>query len=132
MSVLSLITSIVKLYAFLQQNLCQGNVLSSLCFALEVNFTMQFAVKQEVASCRGVQIPESRKFLLVESWILGFEIRTTAQGIRGIPLTIEIRNPNFNEKVRNPLPEIRNPLRRIQNPRLSWIPLYGAKEVITG
>ena len=93
---------------------------------------MQFTVKQEVTPCRGVRIPESRKFLLVESWILGFGIRTTAQGSRGIPLTIEIRNPNLNEKVRNPLPGIRNPLRRIQNPRLSWIPLYGAKEVITG
>ena len=93
---------------------------------------MQFAVKQEVAPCKGVQILESRRFLLVKSRILGFVIRTTVQGIRGIPLTIEIRNPNLNEKVRNPLPGIRNPLRRIQNPRLSWIPLHGAKEVITG
>ena len=93
---------------------------------------MQFAVKQEVAPCKGVQILESRRFLLVKSRILGFVIRTTVQGIRGIPLTIEIRNPNLNEKLRNPLHGIRNPLLRIQNPRLSWIPLYGAKEVITG
>ena len=68
---------------FLQQNLRQRNVLSSFCFALEVKFPMQFAVKQEIAPCK-------------ESGILGFGIRNTAQGICGIPLTIEIRESKNN------------------------------------
>ena len=34
------------------------------------------------APCKGIRIPESRKFLLVESGILGFGIQNTAQGIR--------------------------------------------------
>ena len=32
--------------------------------------------------CKGIRIPESRKFLLVESGIMGFGIQNTAQGIR--------------------------------------------------
>ena len=35
-----------------------------------------------VAPCKGIRIPESRNFLLVESGILGFGIRNPAQGIR--------------------------------------------------
>ena len=35
-----------------------------------------------VAQCKGIQIPESREFLIVESGILGFGILNTAQGIR--------------------------------------------------
>ena len=35
-----------------------------------------------LAPCKGIRIPESRNFLLVESGILGFEIRNPAQGIR--------------------------------------------------
>ena len=31
---------------------------------------------------KGIRIPETVKFLLVESWILGFGIRNTAQGIQ--------------------------------------------------
>ena len=40
---------------------------------------------------------------------LGIQLKET-----GIPLTIEIRNPESG---------IQNPQRGIQNPRLSWIPL---------
>ena len=36
----------------------------------------------EFAPCKGIRIPESRNFLLVESGILGFEIRNPALGIR--------------------------------------------------
>ena len=42
------------------------------------------------ASCKGIQIPESGKFLLVESGILGFAIRNTSQGFRN---PINDRNP---------------------------------------
>ena len=35
-----------------------------------------------VTPCKGIQILESREFLLVESGILGFGILNTAQGIR--------------------------------------------------
>ena len=48
----------------------------------------------------------------------------------GIPLTIEIQNPNFNDKFWNTVPGIRNPLRGIQNPKLSWIPIHGAKSKV--
>ena len=35
-----------------------------------------------IAPCKGIRIPESRNFLLVESGILGFGIRNPALGIR--------------------------------------------------
>ena len=35
-----------------------------------------------IALCKGIRIPESRNFLLVESGILGFGIRNPALGIR--------------------------------------------------
>ena len=97
---------------------------------------MEFAVKQEVTPCcKGIPIPESRKFWLVESGILDFGIRNTAQGIRGIPLTIEIRNPTSKKKslessTWNLESTAWKPESRIL--RLSYIPLYGAKEVMTG
>ena len=64
---------------------------------------------------------ESRKFLFVESEILGFRKRNTAQGIRN-PLMIAIGNPlpNFHwQRIWNPVSGIRNPRRGIQNLRLS-------------
>ena len=51
-----------------------------------------------------MRIPESWKFLLVESGILGFGIRNPIQGIHIIPLTIGIRNPSSSVKNWN-LPE---------------------------
>ena len=35
-----------------------------------------------VAQCKGIQIPESREFLIVESEIMGLAILNTAQRIR--------------------------------------------------
>ena len=64
---------------------------------------------------------EFRKFLFVESEILGFKKRNTAQGIRN-PLMIAIGNPlpNFHwQRIWNPVSGIRNPRRGIQNLRLS-------------
>ena len=67
------------------------------------------------------------KFLLVESGILGFGMRNTAQRIRNPtkdwnPIQGSTRK-NWNE-----VPGIRNPPRRgIQNPRLSRIPLHETK-----
>ena len=40
-----------------------------------------------LAPCKGIRIPESRNFLLVESGILALE--------SGIPLKIGIRNPTY-------------------------------------
>ena len=40
------------------------------------------AQDQSFAPCKGIRIPESRNFLLVESGILGFGIRNPALGIR--------------------------------------------------
>ena len=57
----------------------------------------------------GIRIPESGKFLLMES---------------GIPLTIGIQNPSYNDNDWNPVSWIRNPRCEIQNPRLSWILLH--------
>ena len=41
-----------------------------------------FFLEGQVAPCKGIRIPESRNFLLVESGILGFGIRNPALGIR--------------------------------------------------
>ena len=57
------------------------------------------------APCKGIRILESGKFLLVESRILGFAIRNTAQGIR-----------NPTNKDQSPVHGIRNPQRAVQNP----------------
>ena len=38
--------------------------------------------KHNIVLCKGIRIPESVKFLLVESGILGFGIRNTGQGNR--------------------------------------------------
>ena len=65
-----------------------------------------------------MHIPESGKFFLVKSGILGFGIRNTAQGIPN-PTTDWV-----SLTVWNPVPGTRNPRRGIQNPRLSWIPLH--------
>ena len=67
-----------------------------------------------VAPYKGIPIPESGNFLLVESriqetfsyGILGFGIQNTVQGIR------------------NQVPGIRNPWHGIQSPKLSWIPFH--------
>ena len=48
---------------------------------------------KDIAKCKGIRIPESGKFLLVESGILGLEIRNTAEK-SGNPLTTRIQNPS--------------------------------------
>ena len=45
----------------------------------------------QLAPCKGIRIPESGNFLLLESGILGFGIRNPALGIRNPALGI--RNP---------------------------------------
>ena len=47
----------------------------------------------------------------------------------GLSLTIEIQNPSFSDKDRNPVPGIQNPLRGLQNPKLSWIPFIHGGEL---
>ena len=49
-----------------------------------------------LAPCKGIRIPESSKFLLVEWGILDVGIQNTAQGIRN-PLMIRIRNPSSTD-----------------------------------
>ena len=69
-----------------------------------------------MSPCKGISIPESETFLNMESGILCFGIRNTAQ---------KIRNPNKDWYFRNP----RRSRSRIResNPRLFWIPLHEAK-----
>ena len=82
---------------------------------------------------KGILIPESAKFLLVESVTCG---ENFACGIRnpGLwnpenisrssnPTTIGIRNPSSTDNAWNPMPGIQNPRRGIESPRLAWIPL---------
>lgn len=71
---------------------------------------------QSPHACKVIRITESKKYVLVESGILGFEIRNPAQGIRN-PWSPESSNG------------IRNPQGGIQNPRLSLITLHGVSEL---
>ena len=76
-------------------------------------------------SCKGIRIPECKKFLLVESriWenllvesgILGFGIQNTAQGIRN-PTNFWIRNQISIDKDWNPVIGVWDPWCGIQNP----------------
>ena len=85
-----------------------------------------------VVPCKGVGIPESGKFLLLESGIQGtfclwnLESRALEFGTQlkksGLPLTIQIQSPRSSNKDWNPVPGIRNPWCGIQNPRMWWIP----------
>ena len=116
--------------------------------------------KDYIAQCKGIRIPESGKFLLVESGIrekFAFGIwnpEKFACGIRnqgkvcmwnpeswalesviqlkesGILFAIGIQNPSSTDKDWNPVPRIRNPWRGIQTPRLPWIPSHWAKQMI--
>ena len=91
----------------------------------------------QIAQCKGIWIPESSKFLLVEfgirkklavkSGILGFGIRNRAQGIRNPTNEWNPESTFHWQRVLNQMPRIRNPWREIQNPRMSWIPLHGAR-----
>ena len=54
----------------------------------------------------GILIPKFGKFLLMESGILGFGIRNTAQGIRN--QTMRIQNPTSTDKYWNPVSEIQD------------------------
>ena len=56
-----------------------------------------------IAPCKGIRIPESRNFLLVESGILGFVIRNPA---------LRIRNPTKDWNPESNLPKIHS--------RLNW------------
>ena len=68
--------------------------------------------KWQVVPCNGIRIPESVKFLLVESGTLGYGIWNTSKGIR------DPTDKDWNQE-----PEIRNQRREIQNPRLPWLAL---------
>ena len=77
----------------------------------KVRVTLQNPIKHFGSErVKGIRILESGKFLPVESGILGFGIRNTAQGIRN-PTKIGIRNPSSTYKGRNPVAGIWN-LRR--------------------
>ena len=61
----------------------------------------------QIAQLKGIRIPESGKFFIVESGILGFGIGNTAQGIGNATNESGIQVPLT--KSRNPVPGIRNP-----------------------
>ena len=68
------------------------------------------SIDYKITQCRGIRIPESVKFFLVESGILGFGIQNKAQGIRNPTKDL---NPESTKKDSNQLPGIRNPRRGI-------------------
>lgn len=70
-----------------------------------------------------MRIPECEKFLLVESGLLGFGIRNTAEvPYWGFQITIGIRNLSSTYKlIRNPVLRVPSPELRIYNSRQSWI-----------
>ena len=78
---------------------------------------------RRIAQGKGIRIPQSGKFSLMESesWVLesGLQLKES-----GIPLTIGIQNPSSTDKYWNPVSGIRNPRCGVHNPRLSWIPFY--------
>ena len=80
-----------------------------------------------IAPCKVIPIPESVKFLLVESEILGFGIRNTAQGIRNVTDDWNSESRFHWQRLES---SIWNPESTTWNPesktRLSWILLYGA------
>ena len=78
-----------------------------------------------IAQCKGIRISESGKILLVESGILGFGIRYTANGIRNPSNDCNLdQNPSYTDK-KNTVPGNRNSRGGIQNPSLSRISLHG-------
>ena len=84
-----------------------------------------------IVPSKGIRIPESGKFSIVQSRILDLGIRNAAQGF---PNPANDWNPESTfqwQRIRNPEAGIRNLKRKIQNPRLSWISLDGAcKKII--
>ena len=66
---------------------------------------------------KGKRIPESEKFFIVESGILGFGIRKTAQGIRSATIK------RLESRIQVPLQRLESmPVpHAIQNPSLYWI-----------
>ena len=92
------------------------------------------ASKTSVAPRKGLRIPESEKFLPVESGIWNPQkILLAESGIQlneyGISLTIRIQNPSSTIKHLTQVPGIWNPWREIQNPRLPWIPVREVSSV---
>ena len=67
--------------------------------------------------CKEIRIPDPVKFLLVESGILGFGIRNSAQGIQNPATSWNLEFKFHWQQIWNPVPGIQNPQRRIQNPR---------------
>ena len=49
---------------------------------LDIHSYKMDSISDNFAPCKGIQIPESAKFLPVDSGILGFRIRNSAQGVQ--------------------------------------------------
>ena len=79
-----------------------------------------------VAQCKGIQISESREFLIVQSGIMGLAILNTAQRIRN-PTLMRLESGIQVQLIKNHGTEI-STLSRIHgvDPRLFWIHLHGA------
>ena len=104
---------------------CSKNVFISTCQEkyVQMHWTSHHSTNIKnsgIASCiKENEIPESGKFLPLESGILDFGIRNPFNDW----------NPESKshwERIQNRLPGIWNPRRRTQNPNVSWIPLHWA------
>ena len=80
-----------------------------------------------LASCKGIGIPASGKFLRVESGILGLRIRSTAQGIRN-PTNNWNPESKFHWK-RSGIQYLESGIHGVESSILdcAWIPLHGGR-----
>ena len=108
---------------------CSKNVFISTCqeIYVQMHWTSHHSTNIKnsgIASWN--EIPESGKFLPLESGILDFGIRNTTQRIRNPFNDWNPESKSHWERIQNRVPGIWNPRRGIQNPNVSWIPLHWA------
>ena len=88
---------------------------------------------QWITPFKGIQIPESRKYLPEESGILSYGIWNTAQNESGIPLTIGVHGQNQSHLAKNSETTSWNPS-RIQDclefPYMGWSRVLVSKLLI--
>lgn len=71
----------LQLHKLLQYLNIQAHVTEKISFSF-MSCLYNYEPSITLTPCKGIRSPESRKFLLVESGILGFGIRNPAPGIR--------------------------------------------------
>ena len=93
---------------------CSKNVFISTCQEkyVKMHWTSHHSTNIKnpgIASCKEIEIPESGKFLPLESGILDFGIRNTTQGIRNPFSDWNPESKSHWERIQNRVPGIWNP-----------------------